>query len=88
MHKCPFANLLYSFNYDALAGMKAFPDDPLRSDPLSDAHRLDIDLAVRIHYRNLKTPLQFRHSFLRDEQCSTGQLEFHPNAAKLARPKR
>ena len=65
--------------------MKSLLNDPLRANPFSDPHRLDVHFAFRIDHRHLKAALQLRHSFLRDEQRSIRQIELHPDTAKLAR---
>src|SRR5262249_33721013 len=83
VHERPFADFLYPFNDDAVAGMKSFLDDPLRADSFPDAHELDVHFVFRINDRDLKTALQFRNGFLWDEQRAIGEIKFDMDASEL-----
>src|SRR5207247_4717332 len=84
-HNHPFANLLYSFDHDNLAGMEPLLNDPQRAAPLADAHRLDVDFVLRFHDGDLIAALSFGNRALSDQHRAAHEVAVTPNAAQRPR---
>src|SRR5580700_5968177 len=61
------AHLLDALKHHTLARLQTLLDDPQAAHAIAHSHRLNVDLAVCVHDRDLIAALQFRHGALRHQ---------------------